>query len=68
MHESDALGFRLIEGINKEEFKKKYNVNLIEEYNIKELIKLGYLIDDGINIKISYDKIYIENSILENFV
>ena len=62
------LGFRLIEGINKEEFKKKYNVNLIEEYNIKELIKLGYLIDDGINIKISYDKIYIENSILENFV
>ena len=62
------LGFRLIEGINKEEFKKKYNVNLIDEYNIKELIKLGYLIDDGINIKISYDKIYIENSILENFV
>ena len=62
------LGFRLIEGINKEEFKKKYNVNLIDEYNIKELIKLGYLIDDGINIKISYDKIYIGNSILENFV
>ena len=62
------LGFRLIEGINKEEFKKKYNINLIEEYNIKELIKLGYLIDDGINVKISYDKIYIENSILENFV
>ena len=62
------LGFRLIEGINKEEFKKKYNVNLIEEYNIKELIKHGYLIDDGINVKISYDKIYIENSILENFV
>lgn len=62
------LGFRLIEGINKEEFKKKYNINLIEEYNIKELIKFGYLIDDGVNIKVSYDKIYIENSILENFV
>ena len=62
------LGFRLIEGINKEEFKKKFGVNLIEEYNIKELIKKGYLVDDGINIKISYDKIYIENSILENFV
>ena len=62
------LGFRLIEGINKEKFKKKYNVNLIDQYNIKKLIKEGLLVDDGINIKVSYDKIYIENSILENFV
>lgn len=62
------LGFRLIEGINKEKFKKKYNVNLIDQYNIRKLIKEGLLVDDGINIKVSYDKIYIENSILENFV
>ena len=62
------LGFRLIMGINKHEFKKKYHVELIEQYNIKELIKKGYLIDDGLNIKISYDKIYVENVILENFV
>ena len=62
------LGFRLINGINKEEFKKKYHVSLINQYNIKELIKQGLLIDDGLNIKVSYDKIYIENSILENFV
>ena len=62
------LGFRLINGINKKEFKGKYNVELIDQYNIKELIKQGLLIDDGLNIKVSYDKIYIENSILENFV
>ena len=62
------LGFRLINGINKDEFKKKYNLELIDQYNIKELIKNGLLIDDGLNIKISYDKIYIENMILENFV
>ena len=62
------LGFRLINGINKEEFKKKYGVELVNQYNIKELIKEGLLVDDGINIKISYDKIYIENSILTNFV
>ena len=62
------LGFRLIEGINKEKFKKKYNVNLIDQYNIKKLIKEGLLVDDGINIKVCLDKIYIENSILENFV
>lgn len=62
------LGFRLINGINKNEFKEKYNQELIDQYNIKELIKKGYLIDDGLNIKISDDKIYIENSILENFI
>ena len=62
------LGFRLINGINKEEFKKKYNIDLINQYNIKELIKKGYLIDDGLNIRVSYDKLYIENSILENFI
>lgn len=62
------LGFRLINGINKEDFKKKYGVSLIDQFNIKELIKQGLLIDDGLNVKISYDKIYIENTILENFV
>ena len=62
------LGFRLINGINKEEFKKKYGIDLVNQYNVKELIKKGYLIDDGLNIKVSYDKIYIENFILENFV
>lgn len=62
------LGFRLIGGINKKEFKKEYGVELIDQYNIKDLIKLGYLIDDGFNVKVSYDKIYVENSILENFV
>lgn len=62
------LGFRLIKGINKEEFKKKYQDELIDQYNIRELIKLGYLVDDGENIKVSYDKIYVENSILANFV
>lgn len=62
------LGFRLVNGINREEFKKKYHVNLIDQYNIKELIKSGLLIDDGLNIKVSYDKIYVENLILEDFV
>jgi len=62
------LGFRLINGINKEEFKKKYGVSLIDQFNIKELIKNGFLLDDGLFVKVSYDKIYIENSILENFI
>lgn len=62
------LGFRLINGINKADFKKKYNIELIDQYNIRELINHGLLVDDGLNIKVNYDNIYIENSILENFV
>ena len=62
------LGFRLINGININEFKKKYHKELINQYNIKELIKDGLLVNDGLNIKVNYDKIYVENSILENFV
>ena len=62
------LGFRLIDGINKKCFYNKYHLNLIDQYNIKELIKCGLLIDDGFNIKIKYDKLYVENSILENFI
>ena len=62
------LGFRLINGINKADFRKKYRCELIDQNNIKELIKQGLLVDDGLNIKVCYDKIYVENNILENFV
>lgn len=62
------LGFRLINGINKEKFKEKYQRNLVDMYNISNLISEGYLIDDGENIKVREDMIYVENFILENFV
>ena len=62
------LGFRKIKGINKKEFYQKYQVNLLDLYNIKDLIKDKLLIEKDENIFISYDKIYIENSILINFV
>jgi len=62
------LGFRLIDGINKQDFYQKYHQELINLYNIKDLIKEKKLIDNGSNIKVSYDKIYIENEILINFL
>ena len=62
------LGFRLINGINKTDFYNKYGVNLVDLYNIKELINERKLIDNGSNIMISYDKIYVENEILINFL
>ena len=62
------LGFRKIDGINKKEFFNKYQVNILDLYNIKDLIEEGLIIDNDSNLFISYDKIYIENSILINFV
>lgn len=62
------LGFRLINGINKKAFYNKYGINLIDLFNIKDLIKEKKLIDNGSHIKVSYDKIYIENDILINFL
>ena len=62
------LGFRKISGINKSEFLKRYKVNILDLYNIKNLIESGLIVDNGSNLSISYDKIYVENSILINFV
>lgn len=62
------LGFRLIKGINKKIFKEKYNKELIDMYNIRDLINKGILINDNDYIKIKEDYLYIENNILENFI
>ena len=62
------LGFRKIKGINKKEFKKKYNLDIKDLYNIRELLISGDLKENKDYIFINYDKIYIENSILINFV
>ena len=62
------LGFRKISGINKDEFLKRYKVDILDLYNIRDLIKSGLIVDNGSNLLISYDKIYVENSILINFV
>ena len=62
------LGMRKIKGINIENFSKKYNKNLLENSKIKELIKNGDLINDDKYLRIPYNKIYVQNEILEEFL
>lgn len=62
------LGFRLIKGINKKDFFNKYHEDIEKFYNIKELIVKGYLILDNDYLKVNEKYLYVENSILENFV
>jgi oxygen-independent coproporphyrinogen-3 oxidase len=62
------LGFRKLDGINKEDFYNKYNINLIDLFNIKELIRSKKLIETDTNIYISDKWIYKSNEILMEFV
>ena len=62
------LGFRKIKGINKNNFYQKYNINILDNKIIKKLINENKLIDDNENIYINPKYIYVENSILEEFI
>lgn len=62
------LGLRLTSGINKDNFNKKYGININEIEVIKKLINKGLLIDDKINIYVPKKYFYVLNDILVNFV
>lgn len=68
MENEMILGLRKIEGVNKNNFKNKYNKNIEDVFNIKNLLKNKLLIDNGINIYINPKYLYIQNSILINFI
>ena len=61
------LGFRKINGINKERFLKKYGID-IKNNIVINLIEERKLIDDGNYIFINPKYIYTENDILINFI
>lgn len=66
MHEAMSydmiLGLRLIEGINKQRFYQRHNVNVSDVFDVSDLVET----DDC--LKIPLDKIYVANSILEKFL
>lgn len=62
------LGLRKIKGINKQDFFRKYNFNIYNYKNVKEMLNNKRLIDDGDNIYINPEFIYTSNNILINFL
>ena len=62
------LGMRKIKGINIENFNDKFQENLLENNTIKSLLKKGDLVIDDNHLKIPYNKIYIQNGILEELL
>jgi len=62
------LNLRLLKGINKDSFYKKYNVNIKDIYDLDNLIKEGYLVEDSKYIYIPEKYIYIMNEILVRII
>ena len=62
------LGFRKIKGVNKKEFQKIFGYDIYQVDKIQSLIKDNKLIDDGDNIFIAPEYIYVSNEILLNFL
>ncbi len=62
------LGFRLLKGLNKNDFYNKYHINIKDCYNIKELIEKRLILESKDYLRINPDYLYVMNTILENFV
>ena len=68
MENEMMLGLRKIEGVNKGSFLKKYGKSIEEVFNIEELIKDKLLVDKDGYLFIPIEKMYLQNSILVNFI
>ena len=62
------LGFRKLKGINKYDFKKKFNINIYEIPNIKDMLDKGMLEENNEYIYIPSSWIYKSNEILVRLV
>ena len=62
------LGFRCLHGINKEDFKNKFNKSIYEVPNIIEMLNKNMLEEDDTHIFIAKDWIYKSNEILVKLI
>ena len=62
------LGLRKLEGIDKNSFYEKYNIDLLKIEVVKDLIKDSKLIFFDNHLKLNYEYLYTSNDILINFI
>lgn len=62
------LGLRKIKGINKKEFKNKYNKDIKNIEIVNKLLSENKLLEDEKNIYINGEYIYVSNDILVEFI
>ena len=64
MYNELMLGFRKMEGINLREFFLKYEINMQEAFDLREVLKEKELLVDGEYIYVNPEYIYVMNEIL----
>ncbi len=62
------LGFRTNIGINKKEFKDKYNIGIDTLFNYKDLVKNNVLYEDNDYLKVKEEYYYVLDEILIYFM
>ena len=62
------LGLRKVSGINIDKFNKEYKINILDLYNIKDLIKEEKLLINNNRLYINPKYFYLSNDILLNFI
>lgn len=62
------LGFRTNKGVNKREFKDKYNVNIDSLFDYKKLVNNKVLIDENGYLKVNENYFYVLDEVLTNFL
>lgn len=68
MENEIILGLRKLEGIDIKEFFNKYNLNIQDIFNIKDLIQDKLMMLNGTKLFIPESKIYIMNEILNKII
>ena len=68
MENEFILGFRKIKGINKKNFKNKYNKDIKSIEIVNKLLSENKLLEDEKNIYINPNYIYVSNDILIEFI
>ena len=62
------LGLRKINGINKNDFFNKFHFDICSLDKVDRLLNQKKLIDDGVNVYINPDLLYVSNDILIEFI
>lgn len=62
------LGFRTLDGINKQVFLEKFKVDFIEYFNLEKLISDNIILEDDNSYFLNPDYWYVSNEILVKFI
>ena len=64
MKDEVMLNLRMTKGINKNDFYNKYKIKLEDAFNYKYLVEEELLEDDGLNVFVKKDKLFISNEVI----